>query len=108
LAAGADTHEGDGATDVVQCVVFTMTADMNVRISGHSDITSSKGIKKLLYRAQVKATASRDTRTVSSDGVLDLALTRLAAATVEWGGRCLGPWQLLAPGHGTSGGLDRR
>jgi Ohr subfamily peroxiredoxin len=33
-------------------------------------------IEKVLYRAQVKATASRDTRAVSSDGVLDLKVTR--------------------------------
>jgi Ohr subfamily peroxiredoxin len=33
-------------------------------------------IEKVLYRAQVKATAGRDTRAVSSDGVLDLKVTR--------------------------------
>jgi lipoyl-dependent peroxiredoxin len=33
-------------------------------------------IEKVVYRAQVKATASRDTRAVSSDGVLDLKVTR--------------------------------
>jgi osmotically inducible protein OsmC len=33
-------------------------------------------INKVLYRAQVKATAGRDTRAVSSDGVLDLKVTR--------------------------------
>ena len=32
--------------------------------------------EKVLYRAQVKATAGRDTRAVSSDGVLDLTVTR--------------------------------
>ena len=33
-------------------------------------------IEKALYCAQVKATAGRDIRTVSSDGVLDLTVTR--------------------------------
>jgi lipoyl-dependent peroxiredoxin len=32
--------------------------------------------EKVLYRAQVKATAGRNTRAVSSDGVLDLTVTR--------------------------------
>jgi Ohr subfamily peroxiredoxin len=32
--------------------------------------------EKVLYRAQVKATAGRDIRAVSSDGVLDLTVTR--------------------------------
>lgn len=32
-------------------------------------------IEKVLYRAQVKATAGRDTGAVSSDGVLDLIVT---------------------------------
>lgn len=32
--------------------------------------------EKVLYRAQVKATAGRDTRAVSSDGVLDLTVRR--------------------------------
>jgi lipoyl-dependent peroxiredoxin len=33
-------------------------------------------IEKVLYHAQVKATAGRDIRTVSSDGILDLKVTR--------------------------------
>src|SRR6202522_4116014 len=33
-------------------------------------------VEKVLYCAQVKATAGRDIRTVSSDGVLDLTVTR--------------------------------
>src|ERR1700723_3564145 len=33
-------------------------------------------IEKVIYRAQVKATASRDTRALSSDGMLDLKVTR--------------------------------
>jgi osmotically inducible protein OsmC len=33
-------------------------------------------IEKVLYRARVKATAGRDTRAVSSDGMLDLIMTR--------------------------------
>src|SRR5258708_40186740 len=33
-------------------------------------------IEKVLYRAQATATGGRDTRAVSSDGVLDLNLTR--------------------------------
>jgi organic hydroperoxide reductase OsmC/OhrA len=33
-------------------------------------------IEKVLYRVQVKATAGRDIRTVSSDGALDLRVTR--------------------------------
>jgi lipoyl-dependent peroxiredoxin len=33
-------------------------------------------IEKVLYQARVKATAGRDTRAVSSDGVLDLKVTR--------------------------------
>jgi organic hydroperoxide reductase OsmC/OhrA len=32
--------------------------------------------EKVLYCAQVKATVGRDTRAVSSDGVLDLTVTR--------------------------------
>src|ERR1700721_2564307 len=32
--------------------------------------------EKVLYRAQVKATAGRDTRAVSSDGILNLTVTR--------------------------------
>ena len=33
-------------------------------------------LDKVLYQTQVKATAGRDTRAVSADGVLDLKVTR--------------------------------
>ena len=55
-------------------------------------------IEKVLYRAQVKATAGRDTRVVSSDGVLDLKVTRpreLGGAN----GRGTNPEQLFAASY---------
>jgi organic hydroperoxide reductase OsmC/OhrA len=33
-------------------------------------------LERVLYRAQVKATTARDIRALSSDGVLDLKVTR--------------------------------
>src|SRR3984885_14504041 len=44
-------------------------------------------VEKVLYCAQVKATAGRDIRTVSSDGVLDLKVTgpRELGGTNGWG-----------------------
>jgi Ohr subfamily peroxiredoxin len=58
-------------------------------------------IEKVLYRAQVKATAGRDTRAVSSDGVLDLKVTRPR----DLGGtnnRGTTPEQLFAAGYAAS------
>jgi Ohr subfamily peroxiredoxin len=58
-------------------------------------------LKKVLYRAQVKASAGRNTRTVSSDGVLDLTLTRPS----ELGGadgRGTNPEQLFAACYAAS------
>ena len=55
-------------------------------------------IEKVLYRTQVTATGGRDTRAVSSDGVLDLKLT----APRELGGthgRGTNPEQLFAAGY---------
>ena len=54
-------------------------------------------IEKVLYRAQVTATGGRDTRVLSSDGVLDLKLTtprELGGAN----GRGTNPEQLFAAG----------
>jgi lipoyl-dependent peroxiredoxin len=58
-------------------------------------------IEKVLYRAQVKATAGRDTRAVSSDGVLDLKVT----GPRELGGtnsRGTNPEQLFAASYAAS------
>jgi lipoyl-dependent peroxiredoxin len=58
-------------------------------------------VEKVLYCAQVKATAGRDIRTVSSDGVLDLKVTR----PHELGGtNCRGttPEQLFAASYAAS------
>jgi Ohr subfamily peroxiredoxin len=58
-------------------------------------------IEKVLYRAQVKATAGRDIRTVSSDGALDLKVTRQH----ELGGtngRGTNPEQLFAASYAAS------
>jgi Ohr subfamily peroxiredoxin len=55
-------------------------------------------IDKALYRTQVTATGGRDTRAVSSDGVLDLKLTtprELGGAN----GRGTNPEQLFAAGY---------
>jgi osmotically inducible protein OsmC len=55
-------------------------------------------IDKVLYRTQVTATGGRDTRAVSSDGVLDLKLTtprELGGAN----GRGTNPEQLFAAGY---------
>jgi Ohr subfamily peroxiredoxin len=58
-------------------------------------------IEKVLYRAQVTATAGRDTRTVSSDGVLDLTVTmpRDLGGTNE---RATNPEQLFAASYAAS------
>jgi lipoyl-dependent peroxiredoxin len=55
-------------------------------------------IEKVLSRAQVKATAGRDTRVVSSDGVLDLkvSLPRELGGTSERGNN---PEQLFAASY---------
>jgi osmotically inducible protein OsmC len=58
-------------------------------------------IEQVLYHARVKATAGRDTRAVSSDGVLDLIVTR----PHEPGGtdsRGTNPEQLFAAGYAAS------
>jgi Ohr subfamily peroxiredoxin len=58
-------------------------------------------IDKVLYRAQVTATGGRDTRVLSSDGVLDLKLTtphELGGAN----GRGTNPEQIFAAGYAAS------
>ena len=58
-------------------------------------------IEKVLYRTQVRATAGRDTRAVSSDGALDLNVTMLR----ELGGtsgRGTNPEQLFAACYAAS------
>jgi Ohr subfamily peroxiredoxin len=55
-------------------------------------------IKRVLYRAQVKATAGRDTRAVSSDGVLDLKVTR-PRELGGTNGRGTSPEQLFAASY---------
>ena len=57
-------------------------------------------IEKFLYCARVKATAGRDTRVVSSDGVLDLKVTmpRKVGGT---NGRRTNPEQLSAASYAT-------
>jgi osmotically inducible protein OsmC len=55
-------------------------------------------IEKVLYRAQVKATAGRDTRAVSSDGVLDLKVTR-PRELGGTNGRGTNPEQLFAASY---------
>jgi lipoyl-dependent peroxiredoxin len=58
-------------------------------------------IEKVLYCARVKATTGRDIRTVSSDGILDLKVTRLR----ELGGtngRGTTPEQLFAASYAAS------
>jgi Ohr subfamily peroxiredoxin len=52
-------------------------------------------IEKVLYRAQVKATAGRDIRAASSDGVLDLEVT-MPRDLGGTNGRGTNPEQLLA------------
>jgi osmotically inducible protein OsmC len=58
-------------------------------------------IEKVLYRAQVRATAGRDTRTVSSDGVLDLKVTR-PRELGGTNGRGTNPEQLFAASYAAS------
>jgi Ohr subfamily peroxiredoxin len=58
-------------------------------------------IEKVLYRAQVKATAGRDTRAVSSDGVLDLKVT-MPRELGGTNGRGTNPEQLFAASYATS------
>jgi lipoyl-dependent peroxiredoxin len=55
-------------------------------------------IEKVLYRAQVKATAGRDTRAVSSDGVLDLIVT-MPRELGGTNGRGTNPEQLFAASY---------
>jgi Ohr subfamily peroxiredoxin len=55
-------------------------------------------IEKVLYRAQVKATAGRDTRAVSSDGILDLKVTR-PRELGGTNGRGTNPEQLFAASY---------
>jgi lipoyl-dependent peroxiredoxin len=57
-------------------------------------------IEKVIYRAQVKATAGRDTRAVSSDGVLDLKVTR-PRDLGGTNGRGTNPEQLFAASYAT-------
>jgi lipoyl-dependent peroxiredoxin len=54
-------------------------------------------LEKVLYRTQVTATGGRDTRAVSSDGVLDLKLT--APRELGGTGRGTNPEQLFAAGY---------
>ena len=58
-------------------------------------------IEKVLYRAQVKATAGRDIRTVSSDGILDLKVTR-PRELGGTNGRGTTPEQLFAASYAAS------
>ena len=58
-------------------------------------------IEKVVYRAQVKATASRDTRAVSSDGTLDLKVTR-PRELGGTNGRGTTPEQLFAASYAAS------
>jgi osmotically inducible protein OsmC len=57
--------------------------------------------EKVLYRAQVKATAGRDIRAVSSDGVLDLKVTR-PRELGGTNGRGTDPEQLFAASYAAS------
>ena len=58
-------------------------------------------VEKVLYCAQVKATAGRDIRTVSSDGVLDLKVTR-PRELGGTNGRGTTPEQLFAASYAAS------
>ena len=58
-------------------------------------------IEKVLYRAQVRATAGRDIRVVSSDGILDLKVTR-PRKLGGTNGRGTTPEQLFAAGYAAS------
>ena len=58
-------------------------------------------LEEVLYRAQVKATAGRDTRAVSSDGVLDLKVTRPRELGGR-NGRGTNPEQLFAATYAAS------
>ncbi|HEY2402900.1 MAG TPA: organic hydroperoxide resistance protein [Steroidobacteraceae bacterium] len=55
-------------------------------------------IEKILYRARVQATAGRDTRAVSSDGILDLKVTR-PRELGGTNGRGTNPEQLFAASY---------
>ena len=55
-------------------------------------------LEKVLHRARVKATAGRDTRAVSSDGVLDLKVT-MPRALGGTNGRGTNPEQLFAASY---------
>jgi Ohr subfamily peroxiredoxin len=57
-------------------------------------------IDKTFYRARVRATAGRDTRAVSSDGVLDLKVT-LPHELGGTNGRGTNPEQLFAASYAT-------
>ena len=58
-------------------------------------------IEKVLYCVQVKATAGRDIRTVSSDGILDLKVTR-PRELGGTNGRGTTPEQLFAAAYAAS------
>ena len=58
-------------------------------------------MEKILYRAQVKATLGRDIRAVSSDGVLDLKVTR-PRELGGTSGRGTNPEQLFAATYAAS------
>ena len=58
-------------------------------------------IEKVLYCARVKATAGRDIRTVSSDGILDLKVTR-PRELGGTNGRGTTPEQLFAASYAAS------
>jgi osmotically inducible protein OsmC len=58
-------------------------------------------IEKVLYRAQVKATAGRDIRAVSSDGILDLKVNR-PRGLGGTNGRGTTPEQLFAASYAAS------
>jgi Ohr subfamily peroxiredoxin len=58
-------------------------------------------IETVLYRAQVMATAGRDTRAISSDGILDLIVTR-PRELGGMNGRGTNPEQLFAASYAAS------
>jgi osmotically inducible protein OsmC len=58
-------------------------------------------IEKVLYRARVKATTGRDIRTASSDGILDLKVTR-PRELGGTNGRGTTPEQLFAASYAAS------
>jgi osmotically inducible protein OsmC len=67
-------------------------------VSGKTQQESIVSIEKVLYQARAKATGGRDGRAVSSDGVLDVRLTRPRELGGP-GGAGTNPEQLFAAGY---------